>query len=92
MLAVAVVLCRCSQPTQEEIDGRYKLESPSGTEYLTLNKDGTYFQEYQSKDGAVHLTQTQKWTYDPTKKDMDLHDPLLMYDTTDCSMSQPTCK
>ena len=82
MIAGVLVLCRCSQPAQEEIYGRYVLESPNGTEYLTLDKDGTYSQQYESKDGTVRLSQTERWTYQPERQEVNLQDPLLIYDVT----------
>jgi hypothetical protein len=64
----------------DEIYGRYELENGSGTECVTLNKDGTYFQDYTSKDGMTHVTQTDGWTYEPEKSELNLHNPLLIYD------------
>jgi len=82
MIAGVLLLCRCSQPTQDEIYGHYRLESPTGTEDLTLNKDGTYSQQYESKDETVHLSQTERWTYQSETKEVNLQDPLMIYDIT----------
>jgi hypothetical protein len=81
-IVAALLLCCCSQPSQKEIYGRYMLESPTGTEYLTMNQNGTYFQKYESKDGQVHLSQTNRWTYEPDEYSIYFQDPLLIYDTT----------
>jgi hypothetical protein len=77
MLAGVLMLGGCStKASLGKLYGKYKAEYPYGIEYLKLNQDGTYFQEYRSKNGIDHLSQNGQWSYDVTEGRLSLKNPL----------------